>query len=1054
MRRSQWIWTLLALALAACGQPKDATLFLRVSIEPELNGTCVALEARDSAGTLLEEKRFVRSAGQTDLKVALHQSLFPDTVSLRARALEGVACSEPLKLTALSEEMTATFVRGETVNVGFSLRAGQVVPASLAFGAVPARMTAGNCSPAISVEARDAAGAALSVPLTVSLKATPEGPSHFFSDPGCTVPIQGVRLPGGPVYVQGKKATEPLVLLATSTGLTDASAQVTVAPAAPVSLVFQTNTPQEVQVGKCSAANVVRFLDEFDNPTSPGAGASLEIAGAPAIGLKFFTDPSCAFEATRIPLDDGSSDATFYFLGTQKGAFNLTVSYRSLTKAQQHTLLAAERLAFSSAAQFVRAGDCSGQTTIQLLDQNNNPLVLGTATAVTLTANPATGTTFYAGPCGGSVAINSITIPAGGSAASFYFKSTRAGMLQLEGTAAPYVSALQTQTISPQPPASIAFLTAGQETHAGKCSKAITLGLRDVYGNDTQTAAARNLSLTVAPNNAYDLFSDELCANALAGGTLTIPAQASSANVYYRGTKPGMGTLTATSSGLASATQDQRVVTGPPAKLAFKNAPLAAQAAAVCSGALTLELRDSLDNPSPAPGPGSLAITLAANPAANFTFFSSPGCTAGTEITSTAIPAGATEVSVYFLALTGAKVTVTGLPTMAGVNPGTQEETVLPMVRTGECTIAGNATSMNCAVSPANLNLANTFMTFGVRSATDGPNKANVRCVQTSVSNIRCDRDGTGNGGDLAIIRWYTVEHPRVRVERPDVSCGTAQATWNGTFANSVNTAESFVLVSSRRGGNDVTGSSTLAARLTSGTQVELRVGRDTCDTGNGGDNYDVQVVQFTGAKVERAQLEPAISGGANGLATKEVMPPAITPASNISRAMLLYSYRTQAQGGYMCELMVRGRFSNEQATQLVFSRAGASNSNNCTDDPIDAISWERVEFPTGVQVYPFVASMNETTAAPPQTATLDLVFNGQNVTVDPTRTFVIGGGQGFLGQSIGEGDLADNNNGRDIPSDMSITTEIINGGTQLQVRRSSTRGNSQWNLFVVQLGR
>src|SRR5207237_838753 len=151
------------------------------------------------------------------------------------------------------------------------------------------------------------------------------------------------------------------------------------------------------------------------------------------------------------------------FKGTTAGPFTVTAASAGLTSATQVETInpgAASVLAFTTTAQTLAAGTCSAIATVQRRDALGNAVTTG-STTVNLSVAPVTGFTFYSDPaCGTAVA--SITIGAGASTGSFYFKGASTGSFAVTAAAAGLTSAVQTETITSATASVLVFTTAAQ----------------------------------------------------------------------------------------------------------------------------------------------------------------------------------------------------------------------------------------------------------------------------------------------------------------------------------------------------------------------------------------------------------------------------------------------------------------------------------------------------------------------------------------------------------------------------------------------------------------
>lgn len=346
------------------------------------------------------------------------------------------------------------------------------------------------------------------------------------------------------------------------------------------------------------------------------------------------------------------------------------------------------------------------------------------------------------------------------------------------------------------------------------------------------------------------------------------------------------------------------------------------------------------------------------------------------------------------------------------------------IVTTGSCTISNGSSSQNCAIDPVLSDTTKTFMIFQATSSNNEPNNSSVRCYITSTSNITCDRNGTTGTVNIA---WQTAEFPKgVTVQHLTPVCnvdgdGDPDIT-NVSITAVADMTETFVLYSHRTSGSTYDSNDPRTVRLTSTTNVEIhQSGFASCAAGSEG---ALQVVEFDNASVTRG-VTSAMTGLSLGVGS--------LGSVTLSRTMLLYSYRYSGGGAVMCDRMVRGEM--DTATSLSFTRGDGNSSCDTTND-INAIAWERVQFPTGTSVQQKEPSMAASTGS----TTVGIT------SIDQGRSLIFAGGQHTTGQSIGEGSYT----GDDVIGAM-VGRHTFTANDVMQVVRDDTNGTARWTSYVVQ---
>lgn len=430
---------------------------------------------------------------------------------------------------------------------------------------------------------------------------------------------------------------------------------------------------QTLAAGACSQQVSLEARSGGGDPWVVAADTTVDLTASPGAGFAFFSDPACTVGASTATLVQGQSTAGFYFRGTTQGAVTVSAAAPALgTASQVETVLAvsgnATALGFTTPPQTVIAGSCSGVTTVQARDGAGNPAAVSGATPISLSASPSTGFLFYAdASC--TARVTSVTIAAGAGAASFFFKGTLAGSVNVTAAAASLSSASQAESIVAGPPAALAFTTPAQLVTAGACSAPVTVEVEDAFGNPAAVTSATPVNLSAAPPSGFTFSASSSCAGAVTA--VNVPIGASSAVFYFRSTAAGAVTISGSSSPLTSASQSETIAAGPASALAFSSAPQTVTAG-LCSAAATVQARDALGNPVNVSN--NTTVTLSASPSAGFQLFAASNCTS--PITSVSILAGANSASFYFRGTTAGGVTVSA--TTASVGSALQGETIAP----------------------------------------------------------------------------------------------------------------------------------------------------------------------------------------------------------------------------------------------------------------------------------------------------------------------------------------------------------------------------------------
>lgn len=534
---------------------------------------------------------------------------------------------------------------------------------------------AGTCSAEVVVQLQDALNFATPalVAGTVRLSATPAPGFTMFSDSSCTTPVSSLVFPAGATAVRtwfkGTRAG-PATVGATLLALGPAQQLETILAAPAAQLTFLT-APQTLSAAACSSIATVQVQDAFGNAVTQPSARLLALSATPAGGFTFFSDPGCTTAVTNVTVPAGGTSAGFFFAASAVGGVTVTVRATGLVAALQAQTVRAgspAALAFTTAPQTSAAGNCSALVTVEVRDVTGSPSPVSTATTVALNALPAAGFTFYSdASC--TLSVTQVSINAGLSSGSFYFRGTLAQPIDVTASCAGLTSATQRETLTAGPDAALTFTTPPRSVNAGACSAALIVQVQDAFGNAALQVAARAVALSALPAAGFALYSDLGCTAAVAG--LTIGVGTSSGTFYAKGTSANAEVVTAQSTGVTSATQTVTVTAAAtPSKLAFTTPPRTVTSN-LCSAVLSVQSQDSFNNPRSLAA--STPVTLSALPSAGFTFYSDAACTMA--VGSVTIAAGTDNTSFYARGLLAGAVAVTA--SAAGLNPATQTVTVV-----------------------------------------------------------------------------------------------------------------------------------------------------------------------------------------------------------------------------------------------------------------------------------------------------------------------------------------------------------------------------------------
>lgn len=532
-------------------------------------------------------------------------------------------------------------------------------PTQLAFATAAQTVSAGACSGAVNVDARDASGTPTAVlsATTVTLSTNPSGQVTLYSDSACTTASGGsaVMATGSSrvtVYFKGTLAAST-DLTASAGGLTSTPAQtetVTAAAGTKV-LIVAAGKNQTVAAGTCASLTLER-QDPYGNATT-GALETMTLSSTPSAGMAFYGSSGCTSAITSIQLPAASARVFLYFKGTATGSYTLSEAPQSSltgdTAPETITSGTPAELRFTSASQVgVAAGSCSAVVTVATYDGNGNPANVSGNTTVNVGTTGSTGATLYSDAACTTVA-SSVTIAANSGSTNFYFKGTLAGSGTLTAGAGGLTSAApQSFAIIAGPPAKLGFSLGPATATAGICSgagNAIQVQIQDQYGNPSNVTATTTVNISASNGTAATMllsFNQNCNGSGLTSFTISSGSN-TSATIYFKTTGSGTWTVTVTSSGLTTGTQNETVNPDVPNKLFFVTG-VQTVTHDQCSQPVTVQIQDQYGNPSPPAADQSITLQGTTG------FFKNAACNQAITPASITVTAGQTDGSFYFKA--------------------------------------------------------------------------------------------------------------------------------------------------------------------------------------------------------------------------------------------------------------------------------------------------------------------------------------------------------------------------------------------------------------------
>jgi alpha-tubulin suppressor-like RCC1 family protein len=468
-------------------------------------------------------------------------------------------------------------------NISVTVQAGSA--SQIAFQVAGTSSVVGQCHTG-KIRVLDALGNLVNHTGTITLSQIAQ--TSFYSSADCSgAAVTSFSLSNSAEASFSMKATAVSSLLVTAQLASVGSAQLAYNwLVAPPSRLVLSRAQSTLYVNQCVLIDLL-VQDEFQNSSSVTASTSLSVGGLHS-GHKVYQDNACTQESNTLTLSAGQSSRQFYFKGTGDGTTSLVLSAASGGLSQGELSLPvqfypAERLVMTKATSLV-AGSCQS-VVVSLRDASQN-LVPATSQK-TLNLTISSGSWFSNSDC--STAVTEALLESGQSQVTQYFRSTIPGTLSLGLASTGLTGDSHSLVVSAAQPSTLA-LSGPASVNVGQCV-ALTLQLRDSFGNVATTSSLRSVVLSGQGQGKFSLQSD--CSGSAT--SVTFNANQSEALVYYQNTKSDVVSLQASSTGLtAPPALDVTVQAGSASQLVFKVALNQSVVGQCLTG--SLEVQDSLGN--------------------------------------------------------------------------------------------------------------------------------------------------------------------------------------------------------------------------------------------------------------------------------------------------------------------------------------------------------------------------------------------------------------------------------------------------------------------------
>ena len=389
------------------------------------------------------------------------------------------------------------------------------------------------------------------------------------------------------------------VTLTAAVGAISKTQTETINPGSPTVLMFSP-AAQTVTAGSCAQLSLL-VQDANGNNSPVSSGQTVNLSANPAAGFTFYSNNTCGTSTTTVTVTSGQSSATFYAKSTKSGNVTVTATKSGFTDGTLALTVnpgAASKVVFLTGPQAVLVGACSGSATVDLQDAFSNSSPASSGATVNLTSNTGNITFYSDSSC--MNATTSAAVASNQSSASFYFKDSTVEGVTITAASGSLTSGAQTETINPLPPTMLAFTTPERSAVAGTCSGLLLVETQAQGGVSTTVTTPTTVSFGGAPAG-LTFYSNSSCTTAVTQATLAVGQ--GNTTFYFKGAAAGAYTITASSPGLTSATQNA-TVTIPPTKLLFTS-PARTATAGTCSPLVTVQSADGTNTVAPVAWGGS-----------------------------------------------------------------------------------------------------------------------------------------------------------------------------------------------------------------------------------------------------------------------------------------------------------------------------------------------------------------------------------------------------------------------------------------------------------------
>jgi hypothetical protein len=327
-----------------------------------------------------------------------------------------------------------------------------------------------------------------------------------------------------------------------------------------------------VNVNESSELLTVEAQDMFGNAVI--LNESVDVYLYSNLGAVFALNSTGPWDVTSVSIPVGSSSAGFYYQSPMPGTDSITVSDSNPIEDPDVSILDADHqievigdephsIEVLTLEQNITAGSLSGVITLQLLDNEGNPAIVGQDTVIDLSSFPNSTGEFRLESDIGAEVVTTATVNIGSSTVDIYYRNEIADVYTMVFESGSLLSDTQNITVEPGLAYKLGFTTPQQSILAGEESGVLRLALQDEFGNEV--TADSNINITLGSDSGTGEFSLDTGTNWSSISSASIPAGSSDVYFYYKDSSTGTFSLNAadlSGSGYLSALQSITVNPG------------------------------------------------------------------------------------------------------------------------------------------------------------------------------------------------------------------------------------------------------------------------------------------------------------------------------------------------------------------------------------------------------------------------------------------------------------------------------------------------------------